>query len=178
MKLVFIYGPPASGKYTTGKELAKITNYKFFHNHLTVPAADAIFLGDEEKRLKLLKEIRWLVLTRVAQEGVNTIFTMAYSGRVDDEGVEELVKNVEKYGGEVCFAQLYAPKAELLKRVGNVSRRKMKLLHKFTTKKRLLEHLDSRDHYASVKYEHLLIDTAKSSAKQSAKRIVEYFNLV
>lgn len=177
MKLVFIYGPPAAGKYTTGKELAKITKFKLFHNHLTVPAADSIFSDNEEKRLDLLKEVRWLILTRAAKEGVNTIFTIAYSGTVDDEAVKELVENIEKHDGKVCFVQLYAPKESLLQRIGNDSRKKLSLLNKPTTKKRLLELLGNRDHYASVKYKHLTIDTTRSSAKESARQITKHFNL-
>ncbi len=38
MKLVFIYGPPASGKLTVARELAALTGYKLFHNHLVVEA--------------------------------------------------------------------------------------------------------------------------------------------
>lgn len=178
MKLVFIYGPPAVGKYTTGKELAKITKFKFFHNHLTVSAVDSILEDDNEKRLELLKEVRWLILTKAAKEGINTIFTIAYSGKVDDKAVKELVNNIEKYSGKVCFVQLYAPKEKLLKRIGNNSRKKLGLLNKPTTKKRLLELLGSRDHYASVKYDHLLIDTTESSAKQSAARIAQLFKLI
>lgn len=34
MKLIYIYGPPASGKLTVAKELEKLTKYKLFHNHL------------------------------------------------------------------------------------------------------------------------------------------------
>ncbi len=48
MKLIFIYGPPAVGKTTVGRELANITGYKFFYNHLTVPAAKAIFPDNHE----------------------------------------------------------------------------------------------------------------------------------
>lgn len=178
MKLIFIYGPPAAGKYTTGKELAKITKFKFFHNHLTVPAVDSIFFDNDKKRTDLLTKVRWLILTRAAKEKIDTIFTMAYSGKVDDKAVKELVGNIEKYGGKVCFVQLYAPKAKLLKRMSNSSRKKLSLLNKPITKKHLLGRLESRDCYASVKYEHLYIDTTKSSAKQSALMISSHFNLI
>ncbi len=165
------------GKYTTGKELASITKFKFFHNHLTVPAVDSIFAENTEKRFDLLKKIRLTVLTTVAAERIDTIFTLAYSGAVDDESVEKIVKNIKEHGGEVCFVQLYAPKEDLINRIGNDSRKKLGL-NKPTTKKRLLELLKTRDHYASVKYKYLLIDTTKSSAKQSADRIADHFNLI
>ena len=36
MKLVIIFGNLAVGKMTVGQELAKITNLKLFHNHMTI----------------------------------------------------------------------------------------------------------------------------------------------
>lgn len=36
MKLVIIFGNLAIGKMTVGQELAKITNLKLFHNHMTI----------------------------------------------------------------------------------------------------------------------------------------------
>lgn len=177
MKLIFIYGPPASGKYSIGRELAKLTGFKFFHNHLTVPAVDSILPDNTEKRSDLLKQIRLTILTKAAAEDIDTIFTLAYSGEVDDVSVEKIVKNIEKYNGKVCFVQLYAPKEELLKRIGNKSRKNLRLLNKPTSKKHLLNLLKTRDHYASVQYKHLLIDTTKSSVKESARQIAKHFRL-
>lgn len=114
------------------------------------------------------------MLYEAAKAGRDIVFTIAYSGAVDDDFVKGVVDDVESFGGEVCFVQLYTPKEELLKRIGNESR---KQLGKITSKSELLEILRTRDQYASVKYNHLLIDTTKSPAKQSAKKIVEYFNL-
>ena len=36
MKFILIFGPQAVGKMTVGQELAKITNLKLFHNHMTI----------------------------------------------------------------------------------------------------------------------------------------------
>lgn len=36
MHLVFIHGPAAAGKYTVGRELAVLTGYELYHNHLVV----------------------------------------------------------------------------------------------------------------------------------------------
>lgn len=46
MNLIFIYGPPASGKYTVSQMLSELTGYKLFHNHLTYDTAYALF-GDD-----------------------------------------------------------------------------------------------------------------------------------
>ncbi len=36
MKLVLIHGDPATGKYTVGRELAALTGWRLYHNHLVV----------------------------------------------------------------------------------------------------------------------------------------------
>ena len=43
MKLIFLYGAPGTGKLTVARELAALTGYRLFHNHLTVDLAKAIF---------------------------------------------------------------------------------------------------------------------------------------
>jgi len=42
MELLFIYGPAAVGKLTVARELAKLTGFRLFHNHLTVDAVMAL----------------------------------------------------------------------------------------------------------------------------------------
>jgi hypothetical protein len=34
--LLFLHGPAAAGKYTIGRELAALTGFEFYHNHLVV----------------------------------------------------------------------------------------------------------------------------------------------
>ncbi len=41
--LIFIFGPPAVGKMTVGQELAKITDYKLFYNHMTIDLITPFF---------------------------------------------------------------------------------------------------------------------------------------
>lgn len=36
MKLVFLHGPAAAGKFTVGRELAALTGFELYHNHLVV----------------------------------------------------------------------------------------------------------------------------------------------
>lgn len=43
MKLVFLHGPPAAGKLTIARELAGLTGYPLFHNHLIVNATLAVY---------------------------------------------------------------------------------------------------------------------------------------
>jgi cytidylate kinase len=43
VKLLFIHGPPAAGKLTIAKPVAKTTQWPLFHNHLIVDAVGAVF---------------------------------------------------------------------------------------------------------------------------------------
>ena len=43
MKLIFLYGLPATGKLTVAHELAAITGFKVFHNHLVVDVLLTVF---------------------------------------------------------------------------------------------------------------------------------------
>lgn len=39
MRLLFLHGPPASGKYTIGRAIAARTGWELYHNHLVVDEA-------------------------------------------------------------------------------------------------------------------------------------------
>ena len=43
MKLVLLFGDCAVGKMTVGQELAKITDLRLFHNHMTIEPVLEIF---------------------------------------------------------------------------------------------------------------------------------------
>lgn len=43
MKLIIIFGPHAVGKMTVGQELAKLTELKLFHNHMTIDIVSDLF---------------------------------------------------------------------------------------------------------------------------------------
>jgi hypothetical protein len=181
MKLIFIYGPPAVGKTTIGSKLAKLTGYKFFFNHLTVPAVKALFPGHkdrsrDEEYWQLLKRLRFDTIETAADAGIDTIFTVAYQGAIDDGFVDEVVDIVTSRGGEVHFVQLIAPKDVLVERVSNKSRKDFHL-GKMTTPAHLNEALHP-GMYEPVKYKGILtIDTSKVSAVDAAAQISDHFRL-
>jgi hypothetical protein len=75
VQLVFLYGPPAVGKYTIGVELAARTGFRLFHNHLTVNLVSAVFDRDSEVWLRLLRGVRRDILTEAAHHRVSLIMT-------------------------------------------------------------------------------------------------------
>lgn len=180
MKLVFIYGPPAAGKLTVGRELARTTGYRLFHNHLTVDVARVLFPGHHEPHppalySALLKRLRLDVLEIAAHAGANTIFTLAYSGTVDDPFVAQIVEKVETHGGAVKFVQLVAPDETLLRRVSNGSRTQ---LGKIADPTALRQVLATRTMHEQVKYPGVLrLDTTQLTPQAAAKQIIAHFTL-
>lgn len=91
MKLVFIYGPPASGKLTVARELAALTGYKLFHNHLAVDALGAVFEFGSEPFVELRERIWVDVMTAASAAGIDgLIFTFAPERSVRDGFIDAL----------------------------------------------------------------------------------------
>lgn len=181
MNLVFIYGPPASGKTTIGRILAHKTKYDFFYNHATTSAARAIFPDRHnplyaEKYSDLLKELRLAGITAAVNANLSIIFTLAYSGDVDNNFVAKITRNVTKGGGKTHFVQLHAPDTTLSQRVNDPTRRR---LGKVINPTHLATLLASRDLRAHVPYDDILhIDTSTCTPEQSAQTIIDQFHLL
>ena len=56
MKLVLLFGDCAVGKMTVGQELAKITDLRLFHNHMTIEPVLEIFGTYEPAVIEKLRQ--------------------------------------------------------------------------------------------------------------------------
>src|SRR5687768_11611189 len=117
MKLLFIYGSPAVGKLTVANEVAARTDFKVFHNHLSIDAVEPIFEYGSRSFIKLITLIRVETIREAASVGQNLIYTFCYAKDFDDPHVKTVTGIVEEAGGEVCFVLLRADRATLDKRV-------------------------------------------------------------
>lgn len=182
MNLVFLYGPPAAGKTTVGKLLAAQTGYRFFFNHLTVPAAKAIFPDSQHphpdpRHTQLLHRLRLDCLTAAANAGFDTIFTLAYSGESDDVFVAQIADTFISKGGSVFFVELHAPADTLLQRVANADRSALHL-GKVTEPAHLQAILAGQNVYASVNFPNILkLDTTQYTPAQAALEIMKHIAL-
>jgi tRNA uridine 5-carbamoylmethylation protein Kti12 len=180
MQLIFLYGPPASGKLTVGKELERLSGFRLFHNHLTVQVARTIFEHShmphpDSHYTQLLQRLRLDCIQAAADAYVNLIFTLAYSGAMDDDFVKRIVDAVESKQGTVHFVQLTSPDEVLMQRINNVSRQ---ATAKLANPEVLRQILQERDLRASVKYPDILeIDTATVQPAEAAQRIMEQFQI-
>jgi broad-specificity NMP kinase len=175
LKLIFIYGPPAVGKYTIARELSKMTGYKLFHNHATVDMVMTIFEIGSKSFRELVDQFRLEMLSRAAKEEVNVILTLVYGGAKDDDWIRRVVAAVRRYKGQVLFVRLFSKKNELYKRVENVSRRKFK---KIRDRKTFDGVLAQYDVFAEIPFvKSLNIDNSRLSPKTVARQIASYYDL-
>jgi hypothetical protein len=80
--LVYIYGPPASGKLTVAGRLSQLTGIPLFHNHLTVNALRPVFAFGSPAFTEANLKVRLAVFDVAASAGISLIFTnnSAWSG--------------------------------------------------------------------------------------------------
>jgi RNase adaptor protein for sRNA GlmZ degradation len=175
MKLILIYGAPAAGKLTVANEIAAQTDFKVFHNHLTIDAIAPIFPFGSESFWRLVHQFRIETVAEAARAGVDLIYTFCYAKDSDDAHVRLVTKAVEENGGEIHFVLLRCERHELEKRLVNESRKRFGKLKDVGI---LSELLEKNDLFSTVpERESLIIENTNLSAKQAAKKIVEHFDL-
>jgi len=175
MKLLLLYGSPAVGKLTVANEIAKQTDFKVFHNHLSIDCVLPVFDFGTKPFFRLISLIRLETISEATRAGQNLIFTFCYAKDEDDELVEQTVKAVEENGGEVCLVLLKAEKETIEKRILEESR---KQFHKVKSLEILHEMFDKYELFAPVNnYESLIVDNTHLSAGETAQKIINHFNL-
>jgi adenylate kinase len=130
LRLIFLHGLPGVGKLTVARELAQLTDYKLFHNHLAVDLAESVFEFGSRPFVEL-REMIWLAMfSRAAEERVGgLIFTFAYDRTVRSNFIEETRRTVESGGGKVSFVELRCSEEELERRIEQPSRREFAKLN-------------------------------------------------
>jgi chloramphenicol 3-O-phosphotransferase len=124
MKLVLLHGAPATGKFTVGRELAALTGYRFFHNHLVVDVVLAVFdfgtPGFRELREKIWRD----VLGRAVQDGIpGLIFTFSPENTVRQDFVDWLFAGLPPHDVRLLSVAVTASEAEIERRIGSAGRR-------------------------------------------------------
>ena len=176
MQLVFLYGPPAVGKYTIGVELAARTGFRLFHNHLTVNLVSAVFERDSEVWLRLLRSVRRDILTETAHHMVSLIMTGVFSGTSEHaEAWQTMLETVRTEGGMVRFVQLTCERDELYRRITCDSRL---TLNKLTDPGRLADLMARFDMFSPARFgEHLRLDVTHVAPSESATTIIQHYGI-
>ena len=175
MKLVFIFGPAASGKLTVARELSALTGLPLFHNHLVVDAVMAVFPFGDPSFVRL-RERMWMDMFEAAAKAKRSlIFTFAPEPSVAEDFPERVRRLVAAHGGETAFVRLEVAPHIQEARIGDDSRRKFGKLVSLDLLRELrpaFEACEARMPRAAV-----TIDTGPVSPREAALRIAETLGL-
>ncbi|HKB66083.1 MAG TPA: AAA family ATPase [Pyrinomonadaceae bacterium] len=123
MKLVFLYGAPAVGKLTVARELAALTGFRLFHNHLTVDLVSSLFPFGSEPFVRLREQIWLAAFAEAARNNLSLIFTFNPERTVRESFVEDAIEAVATENGRVIFVELTCAEEELERRLEDSSRK-------------------------------------------------------
>ena len=167
--------PQRQGSSLFARELARLTGFKLFHNHVSIQFVTSLFDFGSRPANRLVDRYRREMLEEASREGVDTIFTFVYGRPVDDEFVRDIVRRVKRYRGRVFFVRLHCDRKELGRRIAKPERR---ALGKLTEKKILDDLYRVHDLDSEVPVQSSLsIDTGKHSARKAARMIVQHYKL-
>jgi hypothetical protein len=178
LKIVLIYGPPASGKLTVAKELAKKTGFKLLHGHMIADLIVSIMPFGTRGFLTLMENVRLGILetARNSKKVKGVIITGVYEPKGRVELRERFIKKLDRIaGGELHLVKLNCSEKELLKRVRGMSRRRFHKIHEKGPLQFLLRNyrLD-----ATVRFKKsLVIDNAGLPTSKCAQLIKESYRL-
>lgn len=171
MKLIFLHGAPAVGKLTVARELARLTGFRLFHNHLTVDLVTSLFAFGSEPFVALREQVWLAAFAEAARNDVSLIFTFNPESTVRERFVQDTVDVVENLGGQVVFVELVCADAELEHRMEDASRSEFGKL----TSVELYRSLKEAGAFQFPKLPHgLSLDTTNSSPVETAELIREF----
>jgi hypothetical protein len=185
--LVVIFGPPASGKAAIGHELALLTGYRFFHNHLTADPAAALFGWGGERFGRVVDTLRDVLFREAASDPSisGVIFTFAWGLNFPDETA--LMKRFSglfaEQGGQVFFVELLASLQTRIEREGTPFRIGLKPeLRDVEAAQRRQVDFDSKytmntNGQLPLNYPHLVLNTEVIDPKSAANEIKNTFVL-
>ncbi len=172
MKLIFIYGPPAVGKYTVAQAIAEKTGYPLFHNHLTVDLLKTIIPFDSPEFHHTIEKIRLTIFEAAAASNIpGLIFTFVYEKTTDDDFVKQVIDCITSRAGEVMVIQLSCSPKQLKERVVEPSRLAHRKLNSVDGLEKALQQYNLLDSIEGVNNHH--IDTTGLTTTESIARALK-----
>lgn len=186
MKFVLIFGPQAVGKMTVGQELAKLTDLKLFHNHMTIDLVSQFFDYGTNEGKRLVSLFRQEIFEEVSKsdlDGIIFTYVWAFNMQDDWDFVNQVCQLFESRGGTVFFVELEADMKERLERNNSPNR----LRHK--PSKRDIEWSENELKNSMENYrlnslegeinkkDYMKINNANLGAGEVAKKIKDKFKL-
>jgi shikimate kinase len=175
MRVIFLYGPPASGKLTVARALGERIGAAVYHHHVSLDYASTLFESGTAEFGALVEKLRLETFAFCAKQDRDLIFTYVYAHPHDEPFVRRTITAVQGCDGEVLFVQLDAPDEVLLERVEHDSRRAFEKLNDRQTLEPVLKKYDLHKHIPFV--ESLRLSTADFEPEEAATAIIEFFEL-
>jgi adenylate kinase len=176
VKLIFLHGLPGVGKLTVARELAKLTDFRIFHNHLAVDLVASVFEFGSPQFVELREKVWLEVFSRAVAANLNDlIFTFAFDRTVRDSFIETTREIIESSGGEVLFVELRCSPEELERRIEHPSRQGFGKLSSVGQFRELQEAGAFVD--PGIPAERLVVDSTELSASDAASLIVRKLGL-
>lgn len=173
MDLIILCGLPGVGKLTVAKELANLSGYANFHNHLVVDAITALFPFGAPAFVELRERVWTELLSRAAFEGVGgVIFTFAFDKTVRDDFLLYIEEMIRSFGGRVTCIELVCSRDEFERRIVQPTRANHGKLNS-------LEFFNELEQSGSfvrqqMPAETVTIDTTFLTPNQAALKIIEF----
>ena len=166
--LLVLHGPAASGKYTVAKELAAITGWSLFHNHLTVDLLLSLFPFGSPEFVRHRERI-WLdLMTDALAAGKSVIFTFHPESSVAPDFPDRLRVQAQARGGVVRFVEVVCDETEIEKRIESESRKQLLKLNSLPFYRQLKQ--QGAFEYPSIPSE-LRIDSTVTPPREAALQI-------
>jgi hypothetical protein len=123
MRVVILCGLPGVGKLTVANGLARLGDYRVFHNHLVFDAVEALFPFGSAT-FSELRERLWLeLLSRAVRERVGSIiFTVAGDRALRSDFLLTLASALSALGVGLCCIELVCGMEELEGRIASTDR--------------------------------------------------------
>lgn len=182
--LLVLFGPPAVGKMTVGRAVCARTDFRLFHNHMTIePLLETFGYGSPQFN-RLNDAFRCQVLEEAAKGGINLLFTVVW-GLDLVEDLDWMKRSMAFFDDDVAFVELRAGLDIRLERNHTEAR----LTHKRSKRDlawsdanvRSMEHdflMTSEQPSVAdellAAHPHLMLDNSGLTAEQAAARIAEW----
>ena len=178
MHLIFLHGAPATGKYTVGRELAVLTGFELFHNHIVVDdvlrrhafgTPEFVAERDAAWRAKLT------AATCKLTQGL--IFTFNPEDTVPQEFINWLFYRLPAdTGALLCSVELTASEPEIEARLSTAQRGAFRKLTDLALYRKLRD--EGRFRAPVIPHSDLSLSTTQITPDTTAQTIAEYFKLV
>lgn len=120
MRLIVIFGPPAVGKMTVGREVVARSGFRLLHNHAVLEPLLELFEYGTPPFNRLLPEFRNRLVEEAAAAEVDLVLTYVWGLELEEDAVF-LANQLAIYrdaGGAVFLVELFADLQTRLERNG------------------------------------------------------------